>query len=286
MATRRRREATDVGRHGRLRLAYTRQGRTTVIARSHCTSPWHFLPPIYLDDTGAAYTLLLNPSGGLVGGDHLSIDMTLGKGAHVLISSPSANRVYRSSSETSVQQIDLSIGPGAILEWVPEPTIPFAGSRFRQVLHVALGPGAIVMLWDAIASGRIARAERWAFSRLENEISITAASGKVLERYDLDPIGKQDAIGLAEKWDYVASFYVIGDTIEEERWKRLEESVGGVLDGCRDRVLAGVSEPSVRGRVVRLLTHSAPDLNAVLQSLWAAARAQLLDLPIPALRKY
>ena len=95
-----------------------------------------------------------------MGGDRLSIEMTVGPDAHVLISTPSANRVYRSLSETSVQVVDISVGRGAILEWVPEPTIPFAGSRFRQVIHVTLAPGATVLLWDAIASGRMARGER------------------------------------------------------------------------------------------------------------------------------
>jgi hypothetical protein len=47
-----------------------------------------------------------------------------------------------------------------------------------------------------------------------------------------------------------------------------------------------VSEPAVRGRVVKLLAKSAPDLNATFESIWAAARALLWGLPFPALRRY
>jgi len=276
-----------VGRVGELRLDYARRDHKTIITRSHCTSPWHLLPPIYLDETGAAYTLLLNPSGGLVGGDHLSIDMSLGAGAHVLISAPSANRVYRSMGEVSVQEVEIAVGAGAVLEWFPEHTIPFDGSRYRQTLHVKLAPGATILLWDAIASGRIAREERWAFTSMENEIRITTASGNsILERYALDPATDLGRIGLAEEWDYVASFYVVSDTVPSETWTRLEARLGPILDEHPGQLLGGVSTPAAPGVAVKLLTRTAPDLTRVLDALWAAARAELWNLPPVAWRKY
>ena len=161
-----------VGRRGALTYEFEREGPRTVLMRSSCTSPWHHFPPSYLDDSGCAYTWLVNPSGGLVGGDHVLVEAQLHAGTHVLMTSPSANRVYRSLSEAAVQEIRLSVGPDARLEWLPEVTIPFAGSRFRQSIHVDLAPGATVVLWDAMASGRVARQERWAFTSIENEICI------------------------------------------------------------------------------------------------------------------
>ena len=277
----------SVGRVGRLRLDYaTRDGRT-VIARSHCTTPWHLLPPIYLDDTGAAYTLLVNPSGGLVGGDRLSIDMRVNQGAHVLISAPSANRVYRSEGEVSAQHITLEVGPGAIVEWLPEQTIPFAGSRFRQTIHATLAPGATILLWDAIASGRIARGERWAFATLENEIRITTALGSTLvERYVLDPATNLGTIGLAADWNYVASLYVVNDAVTPEVWNRLETRIGLVLDEHAEPILGGVSQPAAPGIAVKLLARTAPDLAKMLDALWAVVRAELWGLPPVAWRKY
>ncbi len=277
----------SVGRVGRLRLDYANRDGRTIIAQSHCTTPWHLLPPIYLDDTGAAYTLLVNPSGGLVGGDRLSIEMSVHEGAHVLISAPSANRVYRSEGEVSVQDIELAVGPGAILEWLPEHTIPFAGSRFRQKLHATLAPGATILLWDAIASGRIARGERWAFATLENEIRITTASGSaLLERFALDPATNLGAIGLAADWNYVASLYVVNDTATPEVWNRLESRIGVALDEQADHILGGVSQPAVPGIAVKLLARTAPDLTRILDVLWAAVREELWNLPPVAWRKY
>lgn len=276
-----------VGRVGELTLDYAKRDHRTIISHSYFTTPWKLFPPIYLDDTGAAYTLLVNPSGGLVGGDHLSINMSLDQDAHVLISSPSANRVYRTEGKISEQHINIIVGPGAILEWLPEHTIPFAGSRFRQILHATLAPGATLLLWDAVASGRIAREERWAFTDLENEIRITTASGRsLLERYVLDPATDLGCVGLAEEWNYVASFYVVNDAVAPEVWSGLEAKIAAILDTRPGDVLGGVSSPSVPGLAIKILTRTAPDLAPLLDALWAAVREELWNLPPVSLRKY
>jgi urease accessory protein len=278
---------TRIGRTGELVLDYIRQDSKTILRHSSCRSPWHFFPPMALDETGAAYTLLVNPSGGLVGGDHLRIRASLAPQSHVLFSTPSANRVYRSITEPSRQEIQLTVGAGAILEWVPELTIPFLGSRFSQTVHVALESGGTLILWDASAAGRIASGERWRFTSFDNEIKVTTSSGaSVLERYRLTSGSGMERAGLAEPWDYLASLFILSEAVEEEVWKRLEEKILPILEDRQGRVLGGVSEPAVRGRIVKLLAKSAPDLNAVFESIWATARALLWGLPFPALRRY
>lgn len=293
-----------VGRRGTLSYEFEREGSRTVLTRSSCTSPWHHFPPSYLDDSGCAYTWLVNPSGGLVGGDHVSVEAQLHAGTHVLMTSPSANRVYRSLSESAVQEVRLSVGPDARLEWLPEVTIPFAGSHFRQSIHVDLAPGATVVLWDAMASGRVARQERWAFTSIENEICIrglapaekgdSPGAGQsppvpvplLIERYCLAPDRLPESVGLVESWDYVASLFVIGDAVDADVWKRLDLVLAAILDERPGLVLGAVSTPAAPGLVAKLVARSAPDLTETLESLWAAVRKELWDLPVPNLRRY
>ena len=267
-------------------MEFIRQDGRTRFGRTSCQTPWHILPPIYLDDSGSAYTLLVNPSGGLVGGDHLSIDVSLGPRAHALISTPSANRVYRSISQESVQDVKIMVGAGGILEWMPEHTIPFAGSRFRQTIEVKLSAGGVLILWDAVASGRIAHGERWKFATYENEICITTPNASVKEHYALTPHQKYGEIGLAEEWDYIGSLFVIGDAIDATVWNGLESVLAGILEQHSSHILAGVSQPAAPGLVVKLLARSAPDMTSLLHELWAAVRQALWQLLPAMLRKY
>ena len=276
----------SVGRVGKLVLEYVRQGQRTVFGRTTCQTPWHLLPPIYLDESGSAYTLLVNPSGGLVGGDHLSIDLSIRRKGHVLISTPSANRVYRSPRE-AIQDVTIGVEEEGILEWLPEHTIPFAGSRFRQSIDVNLGAGATVILWDAVASGRIAHGERWRFSSLENSIRITMPSHPaVQEHYALAP-ESASGIGTMHEWDYVGSLFVAGSALSPVLRNSLETGLAGILDEHRDQgVLGGVSQPASPSVVVKLVARSAPVMTQVLLELWATVREALWHMPAPSLRKY
>jgi urease accessory protein len=272
----------ETGRTGELFLDYERRDETTVLSRFRCNSPWHLFPPIDLDGSGLAYTLLVNPSGGLVGGDRLSIRAHLGGKTHVLISTPSANRIYRSLAEIATQTVSVHVGSGAILEWLPDVTIPFAGSRFHQKINVVLEPGATLLLWDGLASGRIARGERWNFSSLENEVRIRTPLGLVSERYW---IGEKLALSLARGWDYVGTFYVLGDAVTPDLWRRIEQQIAEALD-ARTQILGGVSEPAVGGRVVKLMAGTAPDFQEAFEAVWVVARRLLWGLPVPELRRY
>jgi urease accessory protein len=299
-----------------LSYEFEREGQRTVLRRSSCSSPWHHFPPAYLDDSGCAYTWLVNPSGGVVGGDHVTVEAQLYAHTHVLVTSPSANRVYRSLSEPAIQEVRLSVGPHARLEWVPELTIPFAGSRFRQSIHVDLAPGATVVLWDAIASGRVARQERWAFASVENEICmrglappseavpvpVEAEGGEeaggqapplkaepvplLVERYRLVPGRLPESVGLVGSWDYVASLFVVGDEVDVDIWKGLDAALATIMEQRSGLVLGGVSTLEASGLAVKLVARSAPDLNMTLEAIWTAVRKHLWNLPVPNLRRY
>lgn len=276
---------SEVGRVGRLDLHYQRQGARTILAKSRRSSPWHLFPPMYLDASGCAFTSLVNPSGGFVAGDHLSIHASLERGAHVVLSTPSANRVYRSLGKEARQTVHLSLEPGAVLEWFPEVTIPFAGSRFAQTMDVRLAKGATALIWDSVASGRVARGERWTFASLQNAIHLTTASGdQLLERFEVRPDKGQ--AGLVSAYNYVASFFVVSDGIDPAKWPALRGSVGDILDSMGDEVLGGVTEPPVPGLAVKLVARSAQSLAAAQDALWHAIRIRLLGLARPELRRY
>jgi urease accessory protein len=269
-----------VGRDGRLALGFERRGAATVLARCRSTVPLQVLVPVELGGP-AAVVSILNPTGGLVGGDRLGIDVCVGPGAHACLTTPSATRVYRTAGPPAEQEIRLALAPGAVVEWVPDHTIPYAGSAFRQRIQVELGAGARAVLVDAFAAGRVARGEAWRFSLLDATLEVRDAGGWVFrDRVVLRDGGPWAAPGHAEGRPYVGSVVLAGDA-DHERFAAAASAALRDIPG----VLWGVGALARGGAVVRLLADRAPALLDAVEAVWRAARWEALGLPPLLLRK-
>ena len=268
-----------IGRDGFLELAFARRGDRTVLARSRWTVPLQILSPLALEDP-ASVVSILNPTGGLVGGDRLSIDVVVGDGAHACLTTPSATKVYRTLGAVAEQRVRLSVGQGATLEWVPDHTIPYPGSAFRQSIDVDVAPDGALVLVDAFAAGRIARGEAWQFEWLESRLSVTDAAGPIVhDRFVLDGGTGAARLGCAESHPYWASIVVIGDVDHDPLVDDLDRRAADVTGA-----MIATARLSRRGVVVRCLAADAPALTDALDALWAGARAALGLPPLP-LRK-
>jgi urease accessory protein len=269
-----------VGRDGRLGLRFERRGDRTVLAACRGTVPLQVLAPLALPDP-AAVVSILNPTGGLVGGDRLAIEVDAGPDAHACLTTPSATKVYRTAGPPSRQDVHLRLAPGAAVEWVPDHTIPFAGSDFRQVLRAELGDGARLLVVDAFAAGRVGRGETWQFARLESALAVEDARGWLLrDRFVLEAPTAWSAVGLAEGAPYFATVAAFGDG----SWDAWLEDTGAAIAGCPGVRAAGGALPR-RGAVIRCLAESAAALGDALERVWGAARHRLLACTPLALRK-
>ena len=278
-------DAARVGRDGALRLQFERRGAATVVAGCRSTLPLQVLAPLALDDP-AAIVSILNPTGGLVGGDRLSIDVNLAAGTHAVLTTPSATRVYRTDAEEATQSVKLALGPRAVVEWVPDHTIPFAGSAFRQAIDVDMDATAGLILVDAFSAGRITRGEAWRFAALESAVSIRDQYGWLLhDRFVLrGPVAKDDpawdGLGCGELHPYFASIAIVGAFDLEQltaEIRRLWASGGDAW--------VGVAALARRGALVRCLAASAPALIDTIETCWGLGRRALLGLPPLRLRK-
>jgi urease accessory protein len=269
-----------VGRDGELHLRFERRGPRTVLARCRSAVPLQVLTPLALPDP-AAVVSILNPTGGLVGGDQLRVDVEVGPEAHACLTTPSATKVYRTAGAPARQEVTLHLGAGAVVEYVPDHTIPHAGSDFRQALRAEVGAGARLIVVDAFAAGRVARAEAWRFARLESALLVGDASGWLLwDRFVLGGSDAWDAIGLAEGAPYFATVAIFGD----ETGEALADVVGAVISACPGVRAAG-GPLARRGAIIRCLAESAADLRDAVERLWTAARRRLLGYPPLTLRK-
>ena len=274
-----------VGRDGTLRLRFERRGSETVVAGCRYTLPLQTLAPVALDDP-AAVVSILNPTGGLVGGDRLSIEVEATAGAHAVLTTPSATRVYRTEGEDATQSVKISIGPHAIVEWVPDHTIPFAGSAFRQTLDVEMDETSRLILVDAFSAGRVGRGEAWQFALLDSAVSVRDRQGWLLhDRLALrGPMTGQatawDGLGYAESHPYFAVLAIIGSFDRECFTAGVRRQCPGV-----DAGRVGVAALARGGLLIRCLARNAPELIDAIETCWRLGRRALLGLPPLSLRK-
>lgn len=277
--------APRVGRDGALRLRVERRGPSSVVVGCRYTLPLQVLAPVALEDP-AAIVSMLNPTGGLAGGDRLAIDVEVAEGAHAVLTTPSATRVYRTDGDETTQRIRLAIGPCAVVEWVPDHTIPFAGSALRQTIECELNDTSGLILVDAFSAGRIALGEAWRFTVLDSAISIRDRQGWLLhDRFVLHGgAAKEDpgfaGLGFTESRSYFASITIVG-AFDRERFAADLARLAGDLGASS----LGAALLPRRGVLVRCLAPTAPALVAAVEGCWGLARRALLDLPPLALRK-
>jgi urease accessory protein len=272
--------AVRVGRDGGLRLCLERRGTATVLADCRSVLPLQVLAPVAL--TGpAAVVSMLNPTGGVLGGDRLTVDVEVGRGAHACLTTPSATRVYRTAGEPAVQHVRLTVAADAVMEWVPDHTIPSAGASLRQTFEADVGPGATLIAVDAFAAGRVARGEAWRFARLDSALTVRDAMGLVLhDRFVLCGDERWSRVGLSEGRAYFATVVLVADAGLDDVAAELPAALGTI-----DGMTAAAARLPRRGVMVRCLATGAPALTDGLEAIWALARRRLLDLPPLALRK-
>jgi urease accessory protein len=265
---------------GRLRLEFEHVApggtRTRVVERR---------PPLavvraFSHPDGGALLHVHNVSGGVLGGDDLEIDVTVGPGARALITTPSATQLYRSADGREARQCTrVRVEAGGLLELLPDPLIPFAGSVYRQTTSVDLAEGASLYWWEIVAPGRTARRELFEYDRLALDAEIRHAGRLVaLERIAIEPKGAAPTVAprLGE-YAYFGTFYVCKPGVEPRRWQELEERLdqtAAVLERPGD-LLVGCSALAAHGLTVRALARRGRDVAAVFDALWAQAKWEL-----------
>ncbi len=156
---------------------------------------------------GTLMVFIVNPTGGVLGGDHAEIRVVVGPGARVLILTQSATRVQPSPDRRpATQDIHFQVAAGGRLEYHPERTLPFAGSAFSQNLTADLEEGAQFALTETLASGRVQTGERLAFASYESRVQVNVGARRVyLDRQRLVPGEFTRAPGVWGDLDYQAS---------------------------------------------------------------------------------
>nr|WP_202524274.1 urease accessory protein UreD [Kitasatospora sp. SID7827] len=273
---------------GVLDLAFAVRGGRTELVERYQKTPLQIMRPLWIDPLrpDAAHVYLMATGGGIAQADRYRIDVRCGPGTRVHLTTQAATKVFRMEQDYASQLVHLTADDGAYLEYLPDPLIPFAGSRFHQRTTVTAAPGATVVLAETLTAGRLARGERHDYRVLTTDLEITRPDGTPLavDTLRLTPGADRAAVtgpAVLAGHDHLATLYAVSGLRPAAE---IADTLYRALDGTGLRY--GVSTlPEDSGAWLRLLEDSPVRTAAALDAAWRAVRLLLTGLPAPAPRK-
>lgn len=103
--------------------------------------------------------VFLNTAGGLTGGDRLRYALDLGAGSHAVATTQTAERIYRAADGVARIDVNLEVGAGGHLDWLPQETILFDASAAERHSTINLGAEGSCLALEAVVLGRAAMGE-------------------------------------------------------------------------------------------------------------------------------
>jgi len=142
---------------GRIALAVAAQGGVTRRRQVYEDGPLRVRFPN--SSTPALEAMIVNTAGGIAGGDRHGLDIDVGEGAALGVTTAAAEKVYRALGPGAEISVKLGVGAGARLSWLPQETILFDRARLNRRIEVELAPDANLLMAEAVVFGRSAMGE-------------------------------------------------------------------------------------------------------------------------------
>ena len=281
------------GKVGILQLGFARNRNRTELVRHYQKSPLQIMHPLYFNPArpDMAYTYLMSSGGGVLQRDRLRTDLDFGPGTSAHVTTQTQTRIYKMEHDYACAVMNITVEEDAHVEYLPEPVVPFAASRFYQQTSVVLHESATLLLGETLYAGRLARGERHAYEVFASDLEVRRPDGRLvaLDRVRLRPGAGEGAasgvngLGVLADHDVLAMLYVF---TRRASAARLADTLHRAVAESGGDLIFGVSTlPNDAGVWMRLVGN---DTVAVAEANTAAAAAVhelLTGLRAPVIRK-
>ena len=104
--------------------------------------------------------VFVNTAGGVAGGDRFGIEIAVGEGSRLAVTTAAAEKIYRAEGPAAQLDISLKAAAGAHIAWLPQETILFDRARVSRHIDIDLADSASLLLCEIVVFGRTAMGER------------------------------------------------------------------------------------------------------------------------------
>jgi urease accessory protein len=267
----------------RLELDFAAGASGTRLVSNRHEGPLRLLKALPSGDRSRLEAVVVHPPGGLVGGDHLEIDLRLAAGSRVLATTPGAQKWYRAATTAAASTV-LSLAAGTTLEWLPQPSILYDGARARQVLSIRLATGGRCLGWEVLIRGRDAMGEVLRSGHVDQTLSIQVdgvlqwherLSADAADRLFDSPIGWDRRRVAASVWCCVPGGDPLALLWLRDRWRGLLDDAGSASARGTRPPRGGATVAAEGLLLAKLLDDDAERLMSLCRRLWEAARISL-----------
>ncbi len=278
---------TALHQDGLLEIAFKRASNDkTVLRRQAQRFPLRMTVPMYLDpaDPSMAFLYVQNPTGAVIAGDQLTINVTAERGSRVHVTTQSATKLHAMAGGSGRQLTTLRVCQDAYLEHIPDILIPQAGSNFSQLLTVELEDGGCFVGAETIGPGRRLNDELFQYQQLDFETRVNL-NGELLcvDRLKLNPsqrpLRRAGSFGIHQ---YLVTLLVAAPGRD---LAALASMIDSVLGADPNSCGAAGQLPNGAGVMARILASDKEAADRARKSAWLAARQMLIGLPLPRERK-
>jgi urease accessory protein len=261
-----------------LKLAFARRNECTQLVQREHLGPLRLLKPLYPEGDANCHAVIVHPPGGIVAGDELTTEVRVDSAAHGVVTTPGAQKWYRSASTGARACTTLTLDAASSLEWLPQESIIFNGANAQQDLTIRLTSESKLFAWEMVCFGRSAREERFEQGRFRQTIAIERDGAPLWQEHTRleggdallhSPIGWGGHTVTATAW--IARNAASGGSNDE-----------GLLTAIREAIatasLAAASNPAPGFFVVKAIGDDAESVRELLISIWSRIRFEVFGL--------
>lgn len=259
-------------RNGLTRLIRNFSGGHQIVRRVH-----------YLDTAlgDLAVVFIQAVSAGVLQGDRLRVEIDVGPGARVLVTTQSATKVFQMTANYASQRIDVKVGRNAYAEILMDPLIPCAGARLYNEVNLEVDPLGTLVYDEHLTPGRVAHGESWQFDHFYSRTRCWRPSGELIaaDTNVLSP--KRNPVttpGLFGDYSNMGVVYVIAE--HHPGCASLADAMHDSLQDLTDVIGSASVLPSDVGAHARALGMSTSRTEGALHACWRAARMGLLGVDV------